>query len=812
MIGPDTIHDHLAAAVLAGASRAAIVVPGRDPVPYDRLQTSLAAVIEAVSAFELAPGDRVVLALPPGYDTLVAFLALSRYAACAPLNPTYRRDELRFLLADLRPHLVVTAHADSDAAAAAAERGIRVAVVRPDVAARTAAAPPASGPDDHALALYTSGTTARPQLVLLTHRQVTRAALAIGRTLALTNDDRYLNVMPLFHVHGLQASLATLCCGGAVVCPPAFDARAFAGWLDEYGPTWYSAVPAIHQAVLTRYAGRVPPHRLRFIRSGSAPLPARVADALQRAFGVPVIEFYGMTEAANQIASNPLPPGRAKAGSVGTPTGVEVRVLDGEVLVRGDSVIRAYGGDATDDAAFVDGWLRTGDLGRLDEDGYLFLEGRRKDIINRGGEKISPMEVEACLLEHRSIADAAVFPVPSARLGEEPGCLIVPRAGESLDVVTIKEWLGVRLADYKVPRLIRIVDAIPLGSTGKVARSRLASVFEGGAPVSPAAHASQTDAAWTARLTDIWRELLQVTAIEPDDDFFDAGGDSLLATSLVGRIHDVCGAHVSLVRFLDSPTIRSLATLLAEHADQGRPTISPRLISIQNGVARPPLFCVPGHDGNCVGFANLSRALGPDVPVVGIPVSAGLDSAAAIRAAAIQHVDAIRAMWPAGPYVLAGVCQGGFVAFEIARALRARNAPVVLLAMFDCVNGAGARRFGPLAAMRTVGRKVRFHAANVRAAGTRGVGPYVVDRLRAIGRPDARTTVQMSGTYDGAVLLFQVPHMRSATSLLGWDAVLHGLVTVHDVPFHPRGLLAEPVAPIVARWLRPLLPTGATPP
>ncbi|MCP5117294.1 MAG: AMP-binding protein, partial [bacterium] len=349
--------------------------------------------------------------------------------------------------------------------------------------------PGLAGAEDTALLLHTSGTTSRPKLVPLLHRNLCSSASNICHTLRLTAQDRCLNVMPLFHIHGLVAAiLASLRAGACIVCTEGFHAVKFFRWMEEFQPTWYTAVPTMHQALLARAAREpgLPRSGLRFVRSSSASLPPTVMADLEELFDAPVIEAYGMTEAAHQMTSNLLPPGNRKPGSVGPSGGPEVAIIDepgnvlpnggtGEVVIRGDNVTPGYvGNDDANCTAFQNGWFRTGDQGYLDEDGYLFLTGRLKEIINRGGEKISPREVDEVLLGHPAIEQAVAFAVAHEQLGEEIGVAVIRKEGHSLNERDVREYAASRLADFKVPRVVKLVDAIPKGPTGKLQRIGLA--------------------------------------------------------------------------------------------------------------------------------------------------------------------------------------------------------------------------------------------------------------------------------------------------------------------------------------------------
>ncbi len=446
----------------------------------------------------LGPNDRIAIVLPNGPEMALVLLAAMAVGCAAPLNPNSREDEFRFSLEDLHAAALVTFVGEAPAAHAAAPAGTRALPVRGSglaidigtVGERVAQDTPRPGPDDQALVLHTSGTTSRPKIVPLRQRNLAMSARNIAASLHLTASDRSLEVMPLFHIHGIMAGLlAPLSAGGSVICTPGFDAFKFHRWIDEHQPTYYSAVPTMHQMVLARAKERVPT-TLRFVRSSSASLPGAVLEQLREQFDVPVIEAYGMTEASHQMTSNPLPPGAAKQGSVGLPAGIEVAILDaanrplgpgerGEVSIKGATVVAGYENNAdANRAAFTDGWFRTGDEGMLDDDGYLFLTGRLKEQINRGGEKISPLEVDEVLLRHPAVAEAVTFAIPHEALGEEVGAVVVLADGNDVSERELRAFLAEHLAAFKVPKRIVFVDAIPKGATGKVQRIGLAEKLQ----------------------------------------------------------------------------------------------------------------------------------------------------------------------------------------------------------------------------------------------------------------------------------------------------------------------------------------------
>jgi acyl-CoA synthetase (AMP-forming)/AMP-acid ligase II len=502
--------DTLAALLAPHAEDApAIGAPDRPWLSHGALRRLTDRTLSALHGAGIGRGERVAIVLPNGPEMAAAFVTVAQGATTAPLNPAYRVDEFDFYLSDLGARaIILPAGYEGPALEAASRHGLvvlRLAFdpVEPAGSFTLTAEGQAEGapdterarPDDVALILHTSGTTSRPKIVPLLQRNVAASAQHIGAALALTKQDRCLNVMPLFHIHGLVAAVsASLAAGASIWCAPGFDALRFFGWLEAARPTWYTAVPTMHQAILSRAArnaetlGRV---KLRLIRSSSASLPPQVMVALSETFGCPVIESYGMTEAAHQMASNPLPPRAQKPGSVGVAAGPELRVAHeiedrllpmdatGEVVISGPNVTPGYEANPEANAkAFFEAegkrWFRTGDQGAFDAEGYLDLTGRLKEIINRGGEKVSPLEVDAVLMDHPAVAQVVTFALPHAKLGEEVAAAVVLREGASATDREIRDFAAGRLADFKVPRKVVILEEIPKGATGKLQRIGLA--------------------------------------------------------------------------------------------------------------------------------------------------------------------------------------------------------------------------------------------------------------------------------------------------------------------------------------------------
>jgi acyl-CoA synthetase (AMP-forming)/AMP-acid ligase II len=501
------------------AGKTAVIVPDGGPTrTYARLGDEVASLVEALRRGGIQAGEPVAIVLPNGLEYLATFLAVTRARAiAAPLNPAYKVEEFRFYLEDIGARAIIVPPGEYPVRQAAAQLNVPLWEASLDSSGRVRlqplggtgvchafAAPTGSEvwsstggaakawhpePDDVALFLHTSGTTSRPKGVPLTHGNLMTSLANIVRTYALTPDDASLIAMPLFHVHGLLgATLSTLHSGGTVILPPRFSAGTFWQHAKAHRATWYSAVPTIQQILLARAdQDEAPRSGLRFIRSCSAALAPAVFAQLEARFGAPVLEAYGMTEAAHQMASNPLPPAARKPGTVGKGTGVAIVILDdkgnvqpagqlGEVSIRGKNVMAGYRNNPQANAqSFTNGYFRTGDQGFLDADGYLTLAGRLKELINRGGEKISPLEIDGVLLEHPAVAEAVSFAVPDAKYGEEVHAAVVLKGAATPE--DLARFCRDRLADFKVPKTIHVTDALPRTATGKIQRRHVAVHF-----------------------------------------------------------------------------------------------------------------------------------------------------------------------------------------------------------------------------------------------------------------------------------------------------------------------------------------------
>lgn len=576
------------------ADHAAIWSPDKPSLSYQQLYKHVQQNVSLLRRAGIGRQDRVAVVLPNGADMAVALLSVTSAAACAPLNPAYQAQELRFYLQDLGVKAVLVAASDKTAASEVAEELgliiIKLASLDAEsgvfdmVCENNVLASDQDDPDSHdvALLLHTSGTTSTPKLVPLTQHNILTSAQNIATTLLLSPQDRCLNMMPLFHIHGLVAAmLSTLKSGGGLICTGGYQQADFFVWLRELQPSWYSAVPTIHQSILALaelQPDQIQSSRLRFIRSSSAAMPASVMEKTESLFGVPVIEAYGMTEAAHQMASNPLPPAVRKSSSVGRAAGPEVAIMDamgnllpvgitGEVVIRGENVTAGYEHNPQANADnFTNGWFRTGDQGRLDEEGYLFLSDRLKEIINRGGEKVSPREVDEAIMNHPDVRQAVTFAMPHVSLGEDVAAAVVLKQDSRTTTVAIRNFLFGRLTDYKIPSVIVIVDEIPKGSTGKLQRIGLAEKLADQLAQDYIAPANDIE----RMLATIWAEVLFIEKVGRHDNFFALGGDSLRATQVISRIRAGFQANLNIVVVFEKPTLAELAETVANAIDSDK--------------------------------------------------------------------------------------------------------------------------------------------------------------------------------------------------------------------------------------------------
>jgi acyl-CoA synthetase (AMP-forming)/AMP-acid ligase II/thioesterase domain-containing protein len=739
-----------------GSSSSAILALGRQPLGYARLFEHCAATIALLNGAGISRGDRVAVVLPNGPEMATCFLAITMGASCAPLNPTYRRSEFEFYLSDLAPRaLIVQDGIESPSIEVAESRRIRVIRLHPSIDQEagifsldfggpvTAAAPVFAQDGDEALVLHTSGTTARPKMVPLTQANLQASVENMIESVSLTAHDRCLNVMPLFHVSGIVGTLlASLASGASVVCTPGFYSPRFFEWCEEFAPTWYFGTPTMHQSLLARALQNpsvLSNLKLRFIRSAAAPMSAALQAEMERTFKVPVLQGYGMTEASQQVSVNPRPPKIRKPGSAGLTGRIPVAVMNelgnllptgeiGEIVVRGPTVTRGYANNPeANRESFVNGWFRTGDQGMVDADGYLFITGRLKEMINRGGQKISPAEIDEVLRTHPAVAQAVAFAVPDHRLGEEIAAAIVLRPGHVASEIEIRNHVAQLIADYKVPHRIVFLDELPKGPSGKLQRIGLAAQLgldnlDGAAKFASRPSEYVAPRTTTERtLADIWRQVLRVERIGVNDDFLALGGDSMLAALAIARIRAASNARLSILAFFEHPTIAGLAELIDSPHSVRNATVP-----IQPHGALPPLFVV----GSSQVFRDLARHLGQDQPVIGLTVPDELRMRLPykLEELAAYEVNSILKYQDARPYFIAGFSAEGVLAYEVAQQLRAKGRRVGLLVMIDTACPSQPRQS---LAVRTA-QNVKIFLNKLRYEGINGTWISLSGRVRRL--------------------------------------------------------------------------------
>jgi acyl-CoA synthetase (AMP-forming)/AMP-acid ligase II/pimeloyl-ACP methyl ester carboxylesterase len=683
----------------------AVLEPGRVPLTFAGLLDRMDAVRIALNEHGLGRGDRVGLLAERGLDTASMALGIAGCAVCIPLNPEAFSEVEESLKQTRAKALLVPATMSSPFRDIALRAGvlllkysnddggqIRKFYIEGDDRQPAARGGPAAS-NEVAFIMRTSGTTARAKIVPLSHQTIIAQAAKLRRLFDLSSADICLNAMPLCYAHGLiTATIMSIVEGGAVIEPPTGEIETLVACMQEFSPTWYTATPPVHQAILSwleKKPGALSGHRLRFARSGSGALPMRVAEAVENILGMPLLESYASTE-AGVMSCNPVS-GRRKLGTVGTSPYNDLGIMDengtilipeipGQIVVRGSTVFDGYEDNASaNEIAFHNGWFRTGDSGLIDRDGYLKVLGRVDDVINRGGEKISPHEIDEALLAHEMVKEAAAFPVPHPTLNQEIVAAVVLRAGAEVTGADLRHFLRARIAAFKIPRRVLCVSELPKGPTGKVLRNQLAMQF---ATISDTASDKSTSISSKTQdiLLALWRSTLKRQDIGLDDDFFLSGGDSLTAIDLVHRIENELQYVLPITVLVDAPTARQLAARLEiQGADENT-------ARIHGEGTRRPLFAIEGLFGDAFRLLPLMRSLGADQPCYCLQppgmdwTNAGCNT---LPEMAAHYVGKIKEIQPQGPYRLFGTSFGGLVVFEMALQLQRSGEVVEFLGMVD---------------------------------------------------------------------------------------------------------------------------------
>lgn len=709
--------------------------------------------------------------MPNGPHAALAIVAIACSAVSIPLNPKQTLREIETSFAALTPDAVIL-FKDSDSVVRRvadrlsikileAERsqghrlGLKIDGPQSNVAAAASNEPDEPDPEAPAFILQTSGTTAQPKLIPTSHRNMLAAAARVQSWFDLTPEDRCLCASPVFYAHGLHVMIFTpFLTGGSVALPADTTRFDYAEWFGALEPTWYSASPTLHRLVFDQTKSQPDAavrHSLRFVLSGGAPLPRDLLERLHQALGVPVIEHYGSSEGM-QICSNQLRPGTAKAGTVGVPAPGTVVVTEddgsvlpagqlGEIRIGGPTVVAGYlNAPEITRACFINGWFKSGDTGSFDQDGFLTLHGRKDDLINRGGEKISPLEIDEALLRHPAVFEAAAFPVPHPRLGQDVAAAVVLRPGAAASPIELRRYLQDQIAAFKVPGQIFVRDELPKGRTGKILRRQLAAAPEEKAQHSDeAAEADATTLArewpweengavstWGNQLIEIWERVLKVSPVSIDDDFSEKGGDSLLAMEMLCEVERLTGRKMPTSVLFEARTIRQLAQALFEQQLQPKP-----MIELNAHGHEPPIVFFHGDYYGGLYSTKLANFLGEDQPLLVIaPHDLGQDPLLLpVEKVAADQLQLVLRAQPEGPYRLYGYCFGGLVAFEVARLLMAAGEKVEMVGMIDSPT-ISARRYVQLvlSAVRAA-RPIAGSAATDRAA------TLVWHRLSKLDRP-----------------------------------------------------------------------------
>jgi acyl-CoA synthetase (AMP-forming)/AMP-acid ligase II/thioesterase domain-containing protein len=695
-------------------SESAILSSSHDPLCYRGLLRQIDGIAAALRLAGIRSHHRIANAVTAGPEAILTTVGVACHAAVVPIDPKLTMAELAQRFESLRLNAVICSKGDSCAARTAAEKcGIAIIEAAPAKRKRkleinleptiTSVAAVGGEPTEETVAfiLQTSGTTELPKFVPFSHGNMLAAAARMQAWFHLAPRDRCLSIAPAYYSHGLKVTVFTpLLTGGSIAMPSSPSIVDLEEWLGDLRPTWISASPPWYRLLLETARSRPerPSHHLRFMLSGGTLLGPDVREGLADIFGIPILDHYGSSEAA-QIAANLPEAGQSKAGTCGRPWPGILKIVDGdgqrvgegapgEVLVTGPTLTAGYlENPDVNRTSFTDGWFHTGDIGCIDSDGFLTLHGRIKELINRGGEKISPFEIESALLQHSDVAEAAAFAVPHPRLGEDAMAAVVLRDGATATPQQLRTFLANRIASFKIPRRILTLDALPKDRMGKILRGQLAAV-QSKLPAQ-ALNQPPTDARQPpmqdleASLLTLWRRLLQAEDVGPDDDFFDRGGDSLLAVQALLEIERLIGRAAPKSLLFEAATVRQLLPRLSEPVHDSTGSL---LHLNAAGARRPLLFFHGDYERNSPYFlVRLARLLGPEQPIIGIPPHgvSGERVPSTIEAMAAQRLPVLRKEQAEGPYRIGGFCNGAVVAFETARLLKGAEQDIETLILID---------------------------------------------------------------------------------------------------------------------------------
>lgn len=714
-----TIPEAIAAWAYRTPNQIAMLSTGRDPIDYASLVDQAHRISRALETCNVTPPKRVALCIEDRPSLATCLIAIMFHGSpVIPLDPAMTEEELEKHLVNVHTDAVVTIAGENTLANVVGER-LGLSVIEFEHSKHKfdlqlgdltkASGAPTAAPDSAALALLlsTSGTTER-KIVPKTHGEWAVEVTQRAKWLGLGPQDRCLNMLPLYLSQGIhEGLLAPLITGGSTIITAKSDTEAFFTCLEDYCPNWFYAVYTFHRDILAqapKYESVIQNASLSFVKAGGMRFPQAEVARVEALFNAPLIVSYGSTE-AGYITCMPFPPRARDADAVGLPVIDELKLIDehgatvaagqtGEVVVRGPGVMKGYLNDPkANEQIFIDGWLRTGDEGFLDTEGYLHLTGRIKDIINRGGRKISPAEIDDALLAHPQIIAAAAFPVPHATLGEDVAAAVVATKGETPAVQTLKKFLAEHLTSYKIPRHIVFVDALPQTANGKIQRHHLSRNFELDSiadveyqTAPPDDKSDRRASALELKLQEIWTTTLGRESVGLHDDYFSLGGDSLQAVEMFLRVEEALDRRLPRSILVEASTVAEMA----KHIEDA-PALS-CVAPIQPKGGRAPFFCVHDIEGDIFSLRSLAQHLGEARPFYGIR-NIGADGREGkfvdMEAMAAHYVAEIRKLQPRGPYFLGGYSFGGKVAFVMAQQLQAVGEEVAVLALIDSFSGIG---------------------------------------------------------------------------------------------------------------------------
>jgi oxalate---CoA ligase len=694
-------------------NHSAIETPGKQLLTYGDLRKQVRYVVKKLNSMGFGRNDRISVIMPGSAETAVLGIGIMAGFTHAPLNPQYKDEEFLAMFSRLNIKAIITQENHETAARKVAlSLNILILEIKPSPitaglfeivgnGADLHTDPRFAKPEDTVIVMQTSGTTSVPKIVPLTQKQFCKAAYLYFSQLNISDKDISLHIVAHFHILGITHTLLSpLLGGGTVVCAKDYISADFFPLLKNYRPTFYCAAPAHHRGILNELkknpSDDLKHHSLKYIRSTSSPLPGQTREELETLFRVPVIESYAMTE--SPVISINMP---HRENSAGIPMVESLVIMDekgaflktsenGEVAINGDVVFSGYEDEEENKRAFVNGYFRTGDIGYLDADGYLFLTGRKKELINKGGEKFSPQEIDAVLLSYPGIREAMAFRIDDPVLGEDIAAIVVA-GNEVISENDLRRYLLNHLIQFKVPKKIYFVDELPKGPTGKLLRYVGTQRYNSGlfkdaqGSIQVCTESSQQFSLIEKKISEIWKTVLDVESLAPDDDFFHCGGNSLAAIELLIKIQREFHRTFPPDAIYQYPTIRQQASMVGRN-DENRPEYHPLIVPLREKGTLPPLFCLHPLGGWIKEYQYISLFLNQDRPIFGIRAR-GLEPAEkpvkTIEEAAREYFDAIKTVQKDGPYYLLGFSAGGIYAFELACYIQSRGESVAYLGIID---------------------------------------------------------------------------------------------------------------------------------